>query len=567
MKNIKKKNFSLSFGNKLAGLALLSLFVVNESKGQNPQGEVAPVDIVIKDIRELSLDKADRNFEKIPPRPSEPIKPPIKYEFQSFSFSAPGIKPQIRPLKLKPSTQGQIYGGFVRAGYGNFGSPLLEGYITTRKDKNKLLGANFYHFSSRKGPVDGSNSGSGNTKLSLFGRSLSKDVAVSGRIDAENRSTHFYGYPEDLDVERSDIAQAYNLFKISGDLTNTNSDAFYYKLGAAFSFLSDKFDAQEGELDVTLNTGYKVSDESRFNVDAALILLNRKDSDVKGKLRNLFSMTPSYSFQPSEEFKVKLGASFAYENDTIDSKNFHIYPLVNVSYAVSPSVDIFVNLDGSIDKVSLQTLSYRNIWIDRNIEIYHSNKTYEVNFGINGKLGNQVGVHAGIANASYQNMPFFVNVSGPDPLDQARFDVVYNDEHKFVRTNLYAALSYAPSEKGKFMFRGDLFSYSHGKADVPEPWHLPTYKLTATGTYNISEKVLLNVDLIAQGGMKALDPYTLQSVDLKSAFDLNAKVEYLFSKSFSIFAQFNNITGQNYPVYLYYPVRGFQFLGGITWSF
>lgn len=566
MTNKDTRKYTLS----LAALLLVSGISSTSLAQTTPQGEVAPVNIVIKDVHEITLESADRNFEKIPPRPSEPIKPPIQYDFVSYSFKAPAISPQIRPLKLKPVEQGQVYGGFLRLGYGNFSSPLLEGYLTTRKDKNKLLGVNLYHYSSRKGPVDGSNSGGGNTKLALFGRSLSKNnMVVSGRIDAENRSTHFYGYQEGTEVDRSDIDQSYNLFRLSGDVTNADNNAFGYRLGAAFNFLSNKDDARETEFDVNLNSAYKVNDDNRLNLDASLALIDRKDSDIDGKLRTLFTFSPNYSFIPTEGFKVKLGMSFAYENDTVNSKSFHIYPLINAAYAISPSVDIFVNIDGAIDKVSLQTLSYRNIWIAPNVDVFHTNKFYELNFGINGKLGNKTGIHAGVANASYKNMPFFINMGDvDDPLAQGKFDVVYNRDHTFIRTNLYATLSYAPSEKGKFMLRGDLYSYTRGQdPEVPEPWHLPTYKVTANGSYNLSDKILLNVDIIAQGGMKAQDPYTLDRVNLKGAFDLNAKVEYLFSKSFSIFGQFNNITGQNYPVYLYYPVRGFQFLGGITWSF
>jgi hypothetical protein len=67
--------------------------------------------------------------------------------------------------------------------------------------------------------------------------------------------------------------------------------------------------------------------------------------------------------------------------------------------------------------------------------------------------------------------------------------------------------------------------------------------------------------------MKAFDPVTEETETLKGAFDLNAKGEYLFSDSFSFFLQFNNITSSKYPVFLHYPVRGFQFTAGITWSF
>ena len=77
----------------------------------------------------------------------------------------------------------------------------------------------------------------------------------------------------------------------------------------------------------------------------------------------------------------------------------------------------------------------------------------------------------------------------------------------------------------------------------------------------------MEVNVISQGGMMAFDPVADARVELDPAFDLNVRSEYLISESFSIFAQFNNITSSQYPLFFNYPVRGFQALGGLTWSF
>ena len=106
-------------------------FVTFVAQAQEPaktwnDGEIENVEIEIVKEREITLPSADRNFEKIPPRPSEPIKPPITYDFKPFSFKAPHLNPQIRPLKLKQESQRKVYGGFLRVEYGNYVSPLLE---------------------------------------------------------------------------------------------------------------------------------------------------------------------------------------------------------------------------------------------------------------------------------------------------------------------------------------------------------------------------------------------------------------------------------------------------------
>jgi hypothetical protein len=548
-------------------LPVILQFVAMNAVAQDPtwggEGDLEDVEVVITTDAVNTVPPADRHFEKIPPRPAETIVPPIRYDFQSFSFLAPQINPTIRPLKLKAESSNKVYGGYVRAGYGNFGSPLLEGYITSRKDKNKLVGAHLYHFSSAKGPIDGKNSGSGNTTVSLFGRTFSESIALSGTIDAENRSTHFYGYAPGTEVEPKDIRQTYNRFRIGGDISNAKNSAFGYKLGGLLSYLADKYDAKELEIDVNFNTAYRISDESKLNIDAAYAMINRKDSGIASRGRNLFTVNPSFVFSPAENLKMNLGFGIAYENDTIDAKDLHFYPNISASYPISPSVDIFASFTGGMEKVSLQTLSHKNMWLHTSgdsVHLNHVSKVFDLNVGINAKLGNKVGVHAGISAASYKGMFFFVNAPG----DQSKFILDYENGN-FTRTNLYGALSFAQSEQVKFLLRGDV--YTLGRTGNEEAWHLPKYKLNANASFNIAKKFLINLDVIGQGGMKALDQQTQDAVDLDGALDLNAKVDYLFSDSFSIFLQFNNIVGNEYPLFLNYPVRGFQFLGGLTWSF
>ena len=532
-----------------------------DTKDWEGDGEIENVEIEIVKERQITLPKANRNFEKIPPRASEPIKPPITYDFRSFNFQAPQINTQIRPLKLKQESQSRVYGGYLRLGYGNYVSPLLEGYINTTRDKNKLIGAHVYHNSSDKGPVDDRNSGSGSSGISLFANSFNEAIALSGNAGFENRTTHFYGYPEGQEVEASEIKQSFNVFKISGALSNSRNSDFSYKLGAGFSYLTDKYSARETEVDLTFKSAYELDEDSRINIKADYFIISRKDVLVEAKPRNLFIVAPSYEFLPIEDLKVSVGFIAAFENDTIDSKSTHIYPDFKATYPLSPSVDAVATLNGGIEKVSLQSLSRENLWLAPNVPVFHTNKVLDFAVGLNAKLGNKVAVHTGLSFASLKNWYYFVNTEA----DQSKFTTVYDGGAGTRRTNFYAALSYAQSEVAKFMLRGDFFSY--GTGSVSEAWHRPTYKLTVNGSYNLYEKLLFHADLITQGGMRALDPVTDATVKLNAAFDLNFKTEYLFSESFSAFLQFNNITSSKYPIFLNYPVRGFQIMGGITWSF
>lgn len=525
-------------------------------------GELQDVQIEIVNERKIVLPHANRNFEKIPPRPAESATAPITYDFRTFSFQAPEIKPLIRPLKLKQTTSSNVYGSYVSLGYGNYASPYAEAFLNSRKDKDKLVGAHAWLISSGKGPVDGKNSGSGNSGISLYGKTFGKVLSFSGDVGFENTSTHFYGYPEGMEVNRDSIKQSYNVFSLNGSLSNTKKTDFAYSLGAGLSYLSDKHNARETEIDLAFKSSYAIQDESSVQLKADYSAINRKDQLVDATLRNLFQVKGAYVFTPMDGFTMNAGVIVAYENDTLGGKDLHVFPDLSVTYKVTPSVEVVGALTGGIDKVSLHTLAAANWWLAPNVAIFHTDRTFEFNVGMNAKLGNKVEAHTGIALANLKNYYYFVN----SPEDQSKFIVVY-DRSGTKRSNLFASLSYAQSEKAKFMLRGDVYSYTTGDKELKEPWHKPLYKLSANAYYNIYDKILLKADLIMQGGMKALDPVTLETVKLDGAFDLNAKAEYLFSDSFSFFVQFNNITSNKYPLFLNYPVRGLQVLGGITWSF
>ncbi|MCK6617980.1 MAG: hypothetical protein L6Q51_10075 [Cyclobacteriaceae bacterium] len=524
------------------------------SSGQDPkpiEAEIAPVEVEIVRERKIVLPEAVRLFEKIPPRPAEPIKPEITYEFRSFQFSSPQVNSAIRPFKLKDEEAEDIYGGFISAGYGNYASPYLEAFVNSKRDKTKLLGAHAFLNSSGKGPVDGRNSGSGNSGVSVFARSFGKDVTYQARAGFENRSTYFYGYPQPQVVERDTIRQSFNLFSVQLGLANARNTQFDYNLDGNFSFLSDRFNASESTMDLGFAGSYKLAESNRINVNASYAVMSRKDEGIDAKPRNLFIVNPYFLFKPVDNLSLQAGAVMALENDTLDAKDFHLFPDFKATYKLSSSVDVEGRLTGGVEQ---------NLWLAPAVPLYHTNKLFDLQAAVNARLSNIALVHTGISFANFENLYFFVN----DTVDVSKFNTVY-DAGSTKRTNFFAALTLNYSDVARFMLRGDYFSYSTD--ELPEAWHRPGYRATVSGSYNIRKKLLLRADIIAMGNMKALDPVTQTSIKLDPSFDLNFRSEYFVSKNFSVFIDFNNITSNKYPVFLNYPVRGIQVMGGITWSF
>ncbi len=543
------------------GSAVLSVAEINAQDQQwERDGEIENVEIEIIRERQIILPRANRNFEKVPPRPAEPIKPEITYEFRNLNFIVPDYKSNVRPLRLKQEDISKIYGNYVSAGAGNFSSAYLDGWINTKRDKNRALGAHLYHRSFGKGPVDGRNSANANTELKVFGNAYTTSVASGGYLSYENKGGYFYGYTPGRETARDTIRQSYDLFSLGGSVSNTKPSDFNFNLHGNFNYLRDHYEAAESELGLRLDADYAVAENSKFILGADYYLIARKDVLIDAKPRHLFRVAPSFRFVPVENLALTLGANAVLENDSIRSKSFHLYPNLRADYQLSKQVSAYSALSGDISKVTLNSLSAENFWVNANVDVFHSNKTVEFVAGLKGKLGRKLGFDLGAVAANFKDLYFFQNSQA----DRAKFDMIY-DRGDVQRVNMFAELGYNRNELVRLNLRGDYFAYSTDLQQ--EAWHRPTYRFNLNSTFNVYQKLMIYTALIGQGGMKAFDPETSQTVTLKTGVDLNAKVDYKVSKQVSVFVKLENMLSSDYPLYLNYPVRGFQALGGLSWSF
>ena len=540
------------------------------------EGEIQKVEIEIVKNRQISVPKADRNFEKIPPRPAEPIKPEITYQFKNLAFNVPDFNPAIRPLRLKTESISKIYSNYLSAGFGNYGSPYAEAYATSKRDKNKYYGVKFFHRSFLNGPIDNGNSASGNTEMRLFGKTMSDKVAFGGFANFENIVNHFYGYKLGQDVSSSSIRQSYNILSVGGELENAKASDFVYQLKAGYSHLSDHYSASENEINFNLTSAYKISKENKVIINADYFLIDRKDSQINSRMRHIFKVKPAYQFSSVDNLTLTAGANVVYENDTIGKQNgVHVYPNLKGSYNLSSSVNVYAALTGDVDKVSLHSLSRENVWVNSNIGIFNTNRALEFLAGLQGKISSKVYFGAGLSFATLKNLYYYQSDTGA--VKQSKFNVAY-DNGSTQRTNFFGELGFA-NNTFKLNARADYWIYSSSIANQISKYYLPgktfesgalqrpAYRLAVSSSYNVYDKVLLQVDFITQGGIKALDLESKSLTTLKAAIDLNAKANYFVSKQFSVFLNFNNILSSNYQLYLNYPVRGFQVMGGASYSF
>jgi hypothetical protein len=524
------------------------------------QGGIPDVEIQIVNPLKVTLPRAERNFNKVPAQPIEPITPPIEYSYSLISFSTPSFSPPVRPLRIKPPETTTQPSNFISAGFGNYTSPYLKGYLSFFPSKRTETGGlSFFHNSFGTGPIDGKYSASGNTSVSAHIKTANNQVATEALVGFESRATHFYGYDPNAEVKRDTIRQYYHTYFVSAKISNSKKQDFNYELRPSFSYLNDGFAAKESDLSLALNTTYDMKSKSQLIFNTSYSLLARKDSEIEAKPRHLFKITPQYQFTPVENLVLKVGLNVVFENDSVGKKNFHVFPAASATYALAKRVGLFASLSGDVEKVSLHSLSAENIWIAPNVSIFHTSKPIDFSGGLQADLGIGFGFTTGFAFARLNNFYVFQNLEK----NPAKFNTVYDD---IVRSNFFASITF---DKGNYSFRlkGDYYAYS---ADtLTQAWHRPKYKVDSYVVIKAGNKLSIVPRVMVLGGMQAFNwsAPTSPVVDIKTAVDLSANIEYNFNGKAGAFIRLNNLLNSDYSLYYRYPVRGTQAMVGFTYRF
>jgi hypothetical protein len=545
---------------------LISIFVFQfmairlQAQQWEKEGEIEDAQVIIEKSRNIVLPQIPRNFEKIPPLPADNnLSLKQTYDFKDEWQGLPGLTVNPRVLKLKDEPLEKLYRGYVRAGFGNYTTPYIDGYFYNKRNKNYLAGLRFSHRSSAKGPIDKNNSGNGRTSIDLSGNYYRGPITMGGDAGYEHSSWHFYGYPDGSNIKEDSIRQSFDRFHIHGYVENLSQNyRSNFRLDLNYSNLADHYNASESAIRGNLNYCYKIRDGLSIRIFADALLTNRKDSSSQS--RNLVKIRPSV-FYRYENLEVNGGLNTVFQNDTLASRgSVLLYPYLDLEYHVNDWISGYLKLDGDIQEVTLDNISRLNPYINRDIALYHTDKKFGIDWGGKFSLGKMAWLNAGMEYANLKGLYFFKN----DSADISRFDLVY-DRGVTNLTHIYGDFNLSRTGVYLFSLKGNYYHYQVSEAG--QPWHRPKWKFDLISRYNIYKKIIVSTDLYLMGGIIAMDYIKGQVITLDPITDINVNVDYLFSEKFSVFLDFQNILGKNYEQYWRYPSRGFQFMAGGSISF
>ena len=216
---------------------------------------------------------------------------------------------------------------------------------------------------------------------------------------------------------------------------------------------------------------------------------------------------------------------------------------------------------GYIRKTTFQYLASQNPWLW--LPATFKNTWIEERFaGFKGSVGDHFSYAAKVGSNKLNNQPLFVNDYTPG-LGGKSFRVVNEREIKV--SNFGGELGFSFHEKFS-LISGLTFNQYSGLKDNVKAWGLSPLEFKTAMRLQIIKDLWLKADLFAWSGAQYLKQDG-SSGKLIGAKDLNAGLEFKITKNINLWTQFNNIFNKEYQRWNQYPVYGFNFVGGIVFSF
>lgn len=543
--------------NKLKLIFALILSSVSFSVFAQTEGEIISTTIITDDKAKLDLNLANRFFE-----PNLDVQPtreatPQQYDTKDYSINPPRFDAKVKIPTIPPDSLNTILPNYGKIGAGNYGTVLGEIYLTNKRSASYSYGAHFKHLSSAKGSL--MNSGNGHDLLEGFGSKYGKTNSWNGHVSYSNDRYRYYGRPQVDSLNNKDsIKQTYQLFHAGiGTVKTKVGDKFTYSTGIDLYYLATKLKAKETELVWNAAGTLQLTDTRSASLDASISNANRSDSSSVNRF--LLMLKPTYKLV-GDKWDLTVGATVNYSSDTLKGSNgLHLYPAIHGNYNLKPGkVTVFAGIGGGMDKNTYRTFIQQNPYVGSDPVLSHSNRKIDLYVGSNGNIDDKVSYTVKMSYRAYTNQYFFTN----SITDSSQFSVLYDKAGVF---GLDGGLFYDLSKEWRVSANMVYNAWSTDK--LASAWHRPSFQGSMGVQYNLKQKIYFNAEMYYLSGIKGLNMESNSTVKLTDIADLSLKTEYRFSNSFSAFLELNNILSQKYQRYLYYQVKGFNVLAGLTYSF
>ena len=346
-----------------------------------------------------------------------------------------------------------------------------------------------------------------------------------------------------------------------------------YALDFAFNALSNDDHFSENKFEITgefdkaldkLNVGLDVSFNLGFTGDPSSALARAYQSDTY--FGTAFS--PFVSFE-KKNWSLKAGAKFdLYQVE--GTQKMTLAPMVDFDFNIVPKYFTgYLTSTGGIKQNTYAEVVNENLFIANDIERKPTRTLLDVEAGMIGHPTKHLSLKLGVGYKMIKDQLFYVNEFVVDDSDSANLGAYTNrfvaeyDNNNMV--TFHGEINYNTHKTWSISAAADYYQYT--LATMPEAWQMPSYKISAFGHYDVTEKIKVKASFafLPQRAVKiSLD----NGVDhLPVTYDLSLSGEYKWKDNLSFFLDMNNVAASKYYYYNGYPAYRFNVLAGAVFRF
>lgn len=533
-------------------------------QGQPHQEEitvVAPFEPTIADAMKISMNPVTSD--------TTSLKKDFTYNILSSILVTPFTVTALKPARLAGEPLTKLYSNYLRAGMGTYTSPFVDYYYNSQRAKDLNYAVRIRHFSSRGDLPEVGFPGTSSNHVGFNIRQIGKKGHTKWAGISYNRDVyHFYGFPAmDSMPEPGDYRQRYQQLGLELGAFRHDIDKrkIHYDARLNIHHLNNLSESRALTAGISALVGKQLdfldfSDRQEIAVTTAAELDQTVLADSNQGLVSLITIQPVFKARMGE-FELHAGLRADVMTDT--ASELMLSPVIGVKIdVIDQALSISFGMNGDVSHMNIKRLMGENPYIGNHIPRYFQKNKLRIYGNLDGRLGRKIGFHTGIAVSKLDNAGFFVNDTLVKPWRP--FTLVLDNVNLFEAN---AAFTFDWHQKWQSRL---LMKYQHYSLGNATPWHIPEFTTAFLLSYKLGEKFLVRTELFGATERLARE-YDLQgnelTVTLPGYLDLNAGVEYRYSKILSGFLEVNNIINRHYYVWNGYPVQGLRVMAGFTYAF
>lgn len=489
-------------------------------------------------------------YPELPPRDTS--KPKLKFDVpqQTIFYSYNSLP--LSPLALGRDTSFAPYQSFLKLGFGNLSTRLIEGGTTFFRNPYYETNFQFKHW-AQTGNIK--NQDLSQTSVDAEVKMKRSSHFVQTNINFERNAYSFYGYDHSLyDFSSEDVKQVFTNASIRLKINNddkTSLFGFNYQPNIYYHYYGDALKANENQIIVQLPFSRIVNEQFNYGLqfNGNWAFFNGEDKSFSN---NLYQFNTFFNYL-GENYLIRAAVT-----PTIGKDKNYLLPDLSIQWNL-PSIQSGFSL-GYINKIKQNTfkqLTTYNPYMFNSYEIKQTTST-DLFASLSTNLGHHVFISGRFSWQQFENLPLFLN----DFSDMKNFYIVNDPKVKLI--SFEANLKYQIAD---FLgFNTSLMYNKFYEHEQEKVWHEPGLSIKTDLSYQPTENLMLTAygNVMNQIFSKNRNHETIK---LDGIFDIGVGMQYKLFPRLSVFAQVNNLLNNKYMRWNSFQAFGLNAYGGLQFQF